>query len=693
MLIENGRIEVEVETETGRLTRIRHRVLGIDLVTETRLAENFRLLVPLPGWRGHYIHGRDQRLTSAGPTANGAVLTWSGLRSSQGGFDIIVRLGIELRDDDIEFRLALENRSGVPVEEAIFPAIGGMANRSERDRWRLHHPSNGGAGREWAFYDEFPGTYLGPAEPVWISPYPGAMSMPWIDLYDASARRGVMLANLDPRPQGAVSMAFAQLSPCSSWRGSRQSWPDPAEAGDTPVGMTLAWASFPFLDPGRTWESPPVALHFHEGTWWAAAGHYRSWFDRTMPLPVDKSRSWLSEQDAWQSTIISYPEDSIGYRFTELPQLAAAARDAGIHVLQLDGWDIGGIDRAYPQYMPDPRLGSADELRDAIATCRGMGVEVLLFTNLQWAHMETDWWRQELHQYASQDPRGFHRNSMGWEYHTLLGLANQCESRMVAMNPAHAGFDRAIRDQLLQVARLGPAGTQIDKLNGALGIDYAPDLDLPRDEAMVGSVWRTLRAIHDDARAENPDYCIAAECHWDRIMPLVDASYSRFFTEDHLPTHAAVFPEYRQTCCVVGHYDYGLVNNCIRHGHVVNVEARCLHGSAADAPRLAGYVRQALELRRSLWDVLWHGRPVDPFGTGVEADEGLLWSRRDGEGRSAVILNHFADGDRHARISLDGEGPVSVTVHSPGREPVEMKAPLDITIGKEEVKVVTWNRQ
>jgi hypothetical protein len=693
ILLDNGRVYIEIEPEHGRIARFGHRPLGIDLVREPHLAENFRLLVPLPYWRGHYIYGREQRLADAQIAASGhdATLTWAGLVSRQGNFDIMVRLRIALAEDDARFTLELENRSGLVVEEALVPALGGLANREEQDDWRLHHSTWAGTGEEWPLFREFPGTYLGPAEPIWFRIYATNMTMPWLDAYDARRRRGVMLANLDPAPGGALSMAYAQLSPCTTYRGKTQYWPDPAEAGETPVGLTLAWACFPFLAPGGRWESPPVVAHFHHGTWYAAADYYRAWFDRTMPVPVDKRGSWLAEQDAWQSTIISYPEDTIGYRFSDLPKLAAAAHEAGIGVLQIDGWDIGGIDRDYPRYTPDPRLGSADDLRAALTASRELGVQTLLFANLQWANVETDWYRQELHRYAVQDPRGFARNSMGWEYHTLLGLANQCESRMVQVNPAHPEFRRIILDQLAHIVDLGAAGTQIDKLGGTWGIDYNPALPLPRDRSLMQGAWETLREFLTEARARNPDFCLASETHWDRAIPFADASYSRFFSAEHLPTIGYTFPEYRQSCCITGHYDYSMVNNCLRYGHIVNVEARCLHGSAADAPKLAAYVREALRLRRSLWEVLWHSRVVEPDGVEQRGDEVLYGLHRSRTtGGSALVLNHLARETRTAVISLPGETAETVTVHRPFTAPSTGRLPLEVRLEPDSVAILTW---
>jgi Domain of unknown function (DUF6259) len=668
----NGQVEVEFATDHGQLLTVRHRRLGIDLVTERRLCENFRVLLPLPHRRGHYIFGRGQELRRAGINgeATEATLEWSGLHSEEGTFDLDVSLRVRLAGDEVLFNVSVENRTAFIVEEVLCPAMGGVDGREVPGDWRLHHPNWVGVGVEWPVFAEFPGSYLGPAAPVWFACYPRGMSMPWLDLYDRSRGVGAMLADLDERPAGAMSMAFAQLFPCTVWRGGRQVWPSRREAGDEPVAMTLGWARFPFVAPGAKWESGPVCLCFHEGTWWEAARHYRRWFDRVMPIGVDKRRSWLAREDAWQSTIISYPE--------------------GIRVLQLDGWHRGGIDRNYPDYRPDPRLGSEADLRSAIKRCQEMGVRVLLFANLQWANLETDWYRSELQAYAVKDPRGLERNSVGWEYHTLLGLANQCEPRMVMMDPSHEGFSQIIREQLESTIKLGADGLQIDKLGSGFAMDYAPGLPFGPDEAVMKGSWAVLEGLYGGLSS---GVALASESHWDRAMPFVDASYARFFSEDHLPTTAVTFPEFRQTSCVVGAYDRAMVNNCIRYGHIVNLEMRCLHGDASDAPDLAGYVREVLALRRQLSPVLWDSRLVEAEEAGVEidADEALHWSvhRSTGSPGGAVVLNHFKGTPLKGRVKLAGAGR-EVRLFRPGEQPEAVQGAADVEVGPEGLVVLAW---
>ena len=62
MKIENASYILEVSPENGALVRLRDKVGGVELLTHARLAESFRLLVPLPELEANYILGTEQHL-------------------------------------------------------------------------------------------------------------------------------------------------------------------------------------------------------------------------------------------------------------------------------------------------------------------------------------------------------------------------------------------------------------------------------------------------------------------------------------------------------------------------------------------------------------------------------------------------------------------------------------------------------
>lgn len=685
----NELVRIDVDRDNGRVLQIHDCRHGFDLVKEPRLAENFRLLVPLPGLRGHYLFGRDQQVAAISRDDDQQLtLRWEQLSSEHGAFAIGVALHIRIdAAGDIRFRTEVHNTSSHTIEEVHNVMLGGLGvPTSQRLEWRIHYAGGGGQGREWPIFDQFPGSYLGPELPVWIGSYHGELQLPWVDVYNRRAGHGWYFGNHDP--EARQSYIFSELNPCTTRRGNsgEQYWPDPEQAGETPVGLALGWASIPFIPPGGRWEGPEIILHAHDGTWWDAARYFRDWHDQVSAAP--QQRSWLYDEDAWQSTIISYPDDTIGYRFSDIPDLARAAADAGVHVLQIDGWDIGGIDRDYPRYEPDPRLGTWDDLRRAIIECHELGVKVLLFSNLQWINLETDWFDDQLSAFASRDPYGHVRGGMGWHYRTILGLTAQCIHRMVPANCTRPEYQEIILSQLENIVDLGADGTQLDKV-GAMGeIDYSPDNPMDRDRSGPEGVRATLERFVAKARAVNPDFAIASEVHWDKIINMVDASYSRFWATDHLPTFAATFPEYRQSCCITGRWDYGLVNNCIRYGHIINLEGDCLHSDARAMPELARYVAEVLRLRRSLRHRIWDSRLIDPSLISIngssEVRVGLHESVSDGA--RTVVLNHFSPEPQ--TVTVQDEGGGAGILHRPHQKAQRVSLPAQVTIDRDEVVIV-----
>ncbi|MFM2055411.1 MAG: hypothetical protein RL456_3448, partial [Pseudomonadota bacterium] len=53
--IDNGRISVAVDSRNGRILAVRDQLTGFDPIACGELAGNVRLLVPLPGDRGHTL--------------------------------------------------------------------------------------------------------------------------------------------------------------------------------------------------------------------------------------------------------------------------------------------------------------------------------------------------------------------------------------------------------------------------------------------------------------------------------------------------------------------------------------------------------------------------------------------------------------------------------------------------------------
>jgi len=78
LVLENTFNRIEVEREHGRLLRLLDRKGQIDLKSPVALAENFRLILPLPDDPRHCIYGKNQNLSRMEITADSLVLHWDG---------------------------------------------------------------------------------------------------------------------------------------------------------------------------------------------------------------------------------------------------------------------------------------------------------------------------------------------------------------------------------------------------------------------------------------------------------------------------------------------------------------------------------------------------------------------------------------------------------------------------------------
>src|SRR5258708_7125888 len=128
ILLDNGQVLVEIERQNGRLIRFEHKPLSIRLVQEPRLAENFRLMLPLPNLRAHYVYGKDQPLSDVQASEHTCILTWNGLRSEHGYFDIQVEQTIILEGDDVTFSMKVVNNTPYIVEEVFNVDVAGRTD-------------------------------------------------------------------------------------------------------------------------------------------------------------------------------------------------------------------------------------------------------------------------------------------------------------------------------------------------------------------------------------------------------------------------------------------------------------------------------------------------------------------------------------------------------------------------------------
>ena len=143
--------------------------------------------------------------------------------------------------------------------------------------------------------------------------------------------------------------------------------------------------------------------------------------------------AWASEPHSWQQLHINSPEDELRIRFTDLVPIGEECARHGVKAIQLVGWNDGGQDQGNPSHDPDPRLGTFDELKAAIAQIQALGVKLILFAKFTWSDRATARFREDLIRLSIKDPYGDYYHYQGYQYQTATQLLDINTKRLIPM--------------------------------------------------------------------------------------------------------------------------------------------------------------------------------------------------------------------------------------------------------------------
>lgn len=615
---------------SGDLRRIAWHDPALEVISEPRLGENFRILLPLPQQESVYFYSRDQEASRIEADATGVTCSYEHLRNHTEQVDVRVMYRIECRDDGLEFSISIENETDRPVAEVMFGILGGVQGVGRRSDTRSVIP---GAHVNLApnLFHTFPaGEYGGGNLGIRYSAcgfvYSGydGMSMSWSSFYNPVTGTGLYYGSHDPETR--LTALYLELRPCTSSAVPGSNWPSPADLpDDEPTGMTMGWVNFPFTRQS-TVHLGPVRLQVHAGDWHAASALYRSWFDSHFTV---SEANWLRDEAAWQSTILRNPEDVTVHCFEDLPAMAADARKYDVTTFEICGWDVGGIDRSYPDYRPDPALGSREEFRTALRSVRALGVRPVVFANLQVADTGTEEFQKRLRFYAIRGRWAEDLILLGFGEGTLSARMGLSRSNMAIMSLSHPALRERLVDQMVDLVRDGAAALQLDKTAAVQHLDFNDASPVSPDRSAPEGLLITLREILQRGRQIDPEFALASETWWDRTFQYINVMYSRMVDIDIPdPTLLYTFPEITSTVFAENPTDFNVVNNGMRYGMVWALAPRHYHDSIDErlTQPLARYVRELIRIRSKHQDVLFHGRFQDTMGVQVSEHPDLRYS-------------------------------------------------------------------
>jgi len=641
---------------TGNLCGVAWKEPKLELIQEPRLGENFRLRFPRPGYEANYFVSGEQKVSRIEERPDGVTCHYDSLRNGREEINAKAAYHIRAVEGRLEFSLEIENATGLPLAEVFYGIVGGqrgLVNRQETESLVPGLYTNLSPGIFSGFSGSYGGGNLGIRYSAQGFEYAGFnLVMGWTEFYNPRANLGLYYAYHDPEPR--LAAIYYELRPFTKTAVVGDKWPTPADVPPgEPIGLSMGWLNFPYANNGTS-RYGPIALQVHNGDWHEGSALYRRWFDQH--FQVRRPPTWLRKEMAWQSVIISNCEDQVLYRFKDLPKLAADAKKYDVTTFEILGWNVGGIDRGYPQYTPDPRLGTREEFRAALAEIRRIGVHPLLFANIQVADTATPLFQEKLHRYAVMGKWAPDYLLMGWGEGTISARLGLTRSNMTLVSPSHPEFRQLLVDQFVERIEDGGEGFQLDKSGIISVLDFNPHLPTSPDRSLPEGVLLAYEEITAKTREVNPEVAIASEQFWDRAFPFVDVSYARMNNIDMVsPALKFTFPEWTSTICAESPGDINVMNNGMRYGLVWAVQPRHYNDSM-DEPLtrpLSRYVQELIRIRSKHPDVLFLGRFRDTLGAEVNAGPDVRYSVFEGmnqRGKACVVVN-FGNKEESAEVT------------------------------------------
>lgn len=296
--LENDHYQLSFDQSNGSIISIYDKSGKIELIADARLAESFRICLPIPatltdpGTQANYIIGRQQKLTSAERFSNGVTLAWNGpLRNEQSRpYDISVEMEIKFVGSGIEFKVSVSNRTALKLMEVWYPIIGGIQGLGERKQTLTHIPWNAGDYNSEIFWNTRLSYGLGIGVPEHLLACPGGMPESWMSIYNKNLNRTMYFGLHDNANQQKVLRI--EMQPGIGVLRQGDSWPRADEIDkDTPLGMIFCWIYY--LPPekteaGQKFEGAPIRLQFDSGDWKNSATVYQKWKTSISPNSYGK---------------------------------------------------------------------------------------------------------------------------------------------------------------------------------------------------------------------------------------------------------------------------------------------------------------------------------------------------------------------------------------------------------------------
>ena len=670
--LESDSLLVSIDRKTGCVDRIESKDGAWRLQ-----GAGMRLHVPAPDHRFHYLDQNHAAKPRIEPDGKQATITWAGFNSDRmGRLDIDVKQSIKLVGAGVHFSYEIRNGSPAVIESYTYPRLAGLrppaADKTLRQvAWNY---SGMGSNSLWPQFGNEVG-YFGYDTPAQLR-HLGTDSQFCLVLSEA---RGLYLGYHDQGQKQVVQVCFS-LFPAyaDSYNGSAIG--APAAVAPTSVGIDPNHLCF--IQPGATQHSETLALEPFTGDWHAGADIYKAWRGTWMTAPT--MPQWVKDVHSWQQIQINSSEDRLEFPYNDLVKVAKACQHWGVKAVQLTGWQNGGQDRDFPLHDMDPRLGTAEEFKDAIAASRKMGVEIVLFNKYAWADVTAPAYQSEFKKFAIEDPYGNPYLFNGYNYDTPTQISGINARHGAGMCQASPAWRKRALEEFRKSVELGASGILFDECQWHMS-PYC--FSRTHGHGVPGAVFSGDVPLIEGFRGviDPEQFVFAGESPYDLELRTYDMSYFRIL-HGFVPFARYLDPFAPMSTAVTGVNDRQMINACLLYRFSMSYEPRDFHGQLDEIPATLAYGRAVDDLRRKYREWIWEAEFRDTFGARVTAngaplDTYTVYRRKDS--LRAVVFANMSDTDTvTCEVVLDEPKPASLHWVSPEQpEPQAWRGKLELAPG------------
>jgi hypothetical protein len=380
--LENDPVFCTIDLNNGSLKELMNKKTGWRVISNEEFARSFTMQIKFANGNTCLIDGNTQQkpkveITGNRLTAgNQLVLTWDNLRYNNKNLNITFIGRIDFNDKEgLIYSGEVKNNSDAVVEELVWPYVGNISLPSGSEKFLFQSIG----------YANLSSTDLYPN----LNNYNGSCSLPTnsFALFN-NLKEGLYISSKDKDLDEYINCKYTIQPGKDLSKVIGGAWSKKNGGERNNMRMEILIDRMIYTQPHNDTKLVEVVVTPYTGTWHVAVDIYKAW--RATWYVAPHRPDWVKQVNAWQQLQINSSEDYLNFPYKELVSYAKDCKKYGVNAIQLTGWNLGGQDRCIPSHDSDPRLGTKEEFKKAIAECKKMGVNILLFTKFTWNEVTWD---------------------------------------------------------------------------------------------------------------------------------------------------------------------------------------------------------------------------------------------------------------------------------------------------------------